>query len=821
MTVGAGANAFENIVGNGLTTGGANAVIDNNIIVGAVTINKVGTTFVGNNVTGTVTVSANNNVIRANNITSTGNYAVDLGSKTGNNVTENRLVAKEYEGDDAVKYVDGNIVKDNYRFPTELSVSVEDIIVGQTAVINVSINKLVTGTVQVIVNGKKYMLNIENGSASVEIPNLIASQYSVGVSYDGDDFVRPSTNSTTFNVAKINSDAIITVTDAKIGEDANVTVAIENATGDVTLIVNGNSNDLHLTEGIAKYTIKSVAPGTYSIVVIYGGDENHEFVSNSTSLVVEKIATEIALDNVTVDWGAPIPIKFTIGEFATGKVFFDFNGDKFVEMLENGTIDIEIECLVHGIYNLSVSYEGDANYESCQKTVQITVNAIDAGLKANASDINVGENATINIEINSEATGAVVVILDKEYAVNIVDGKGYVSFANLANGTYTATVKFAGDNKFAANETVVTFNVLKVEIPSDINVSMDIPEGTTAPEFTVQLPEDATGNFSVTVDGNQTYTQELVNGSATVKVPELAVGDHTIVSSYSGDNKYAGFTSDSKQVTIPKASIPGGEDAINVTAPEGTDSPTYSINLPGATGNLTVTVDGKDNYTEALANGSASVTVPGLSQGDHNITVTYSGDAKFSNLTKDTTFHVPVVKLTKNKDLTVLYTAKSYYKVLVTADGKAVAAGEKVAIKFNGKDYTAKTDKNGYVSFKLPTVAPKSAKYTITATYKGIKVSNKVKVKSIVKAKKVKVKKSKKVNKIKVTLKKVNGKYLKGKKLKLKLKGKTLKAKTNKKGKATFKVKKNVLKKLKVGKKYKYKVTYLKDTVTKKLTVKK
>ena len=70
-------------------------------------------------------------------------------------------------------------------------------------------------------------------------------------------------------------------------------------------------------------------------------------------------------------------------------------------------------------------------------------------------------------------------------------------------------------------------------------------------------------------------------------------------------------------------------------------------------------------------------------------------------------------------------------------------------------------------------------------------------------------------------MKKVNKKYLKGKKLKLKVKGKTLKAKTNKKGVATFKVKKNILKKLKVGKKYKYKVTYGKDTVTKKIKVKK
>ena len=66
----------------------------------------------------------------------------------------------------------------------------------------------------------------------------------------------------------------------------------------------------------------------------------------------------------------------------------------------------------------------------------------------------------------------------------------------------------------------------------------------------------------------------------------------------------------------------------------------------------------------------------------------------------------------------------------------------------------------------------------------------------------------------------MNGKFLKGKKLTLKIKGKKIKAKINKKGVATFKVKKSVLTKLKVGKKYKYTVTYGKDTVTKKVKVK-
>ena len=60
-----------------------------------------------------------------------------------------------------------------------------------------------------------------------------------------------------------------------------------------------------------------------------------------------------------------------------------------------------------------------------------------------------------------------------------------------------------------------------------------------------------------------------------------------------------------------------------------------------------------------------------------------------------------------------------------------------------------------------------------------------------------------------------------GKTVALKFNGKTYKVKTNKKGVATFTIKKSVLNKLKVGKKYTYKVTYMKDSVNRKITVKK
>ena len=176
--------------------------------------------------------------------------------------------------------------------------------------------------------------------------------------------------------------------------------------------------------------------------------------------------------------------------------------------------------------------------------------------------------------------------------------------------------------------------------------------------------------------------------------------------------------------------------------------------------------------------------------------------------------------ITGNKDVVMLYSAGTAYKVSVTIDGRAVV-GEYVTFKFNGVTKKVKTDSKGYATYKIPTVKPKSSKYAITATYKDVTVKNKVKVNSIVVAKNLKAKKSAKVLKIKVTLKKVNKKYIKGKYVTLKFKGKTYKVKTSKKGVAIFKIKKNVLKKLKVGKKYSYKVSYGKDAVSKKITVKK
>ena len=218
--------------------------------------------------------------------------------------------------------------------------------------------------------------------------------------------------------------------------------------------------------------------------------------------------------------------------------------------------------------------------------------------------------------------------------------------------------------------------------------------------------------------------------------------------------------------------------------------------------NVTTGADGVAKLNEKLAVGKYTVTSLNLVTGEcasNNLTVTG--------------------RIANNKDLVMDYRDGSKFKVQVIGDdGKIVGAGETVVFKVNGVEYNMKTDAKGIASITIRLV-PKT--YTITSTYKGCTVKNKITVKQILKSKNVKVKNSAKKLTLKATLKWSNGKAIKGKKITFKFKGKTYKAKTNKKGIAKVVIKKKVIKKLKAGKKYKFRVKYIDDTITKKVTVKK
>ena len=219
-----------------------------------------------------------------------------------------------------------------------------------------------------------------------------------------------------------------------------------------------------------------------------------------------------------------------------------------------------------------------------------------------------------------------------------------------------------------------------------------------------------------------------------------------------------------------------------------------------------------------------------LAPGIHTWKLEYSGDGYYEPTYLEGAFALgPMDKIDPNITIRADDIEEgSIANILITAINGF--SGD-IQVQVGDKNYSVHV-KNGNAILKVPNLAAntyavkaifngseffkstqKSTSFKVTAKKAPVQVKDKI----TLTLKKVKVKKSAKKLVLTATLK-INGKPVKGKKLTFKFNKKTYKAKTNKKGVAKVTIKKNALKKLKVGKNVKYQVSYGK--VTKKLTAK-
>ena len=218
-------------------------------------------------------------------------------------------------------------------------------------------------------------------------------------------------------------------------------------------------------------------------------------------------------------------------------------------------------------------------------------------------------------------------------------------------------------------------------------------------------------------------------------------------------------------------------------------------------GIVSISVNGK-NQTANVENGTAKFTISNLNAGSYKCVASYYNGVNYTNPTQSADFTVSRQNATiaaKNAAYVINYNGK--YSVVLTDTKGKLRTGKKVTFTLNGKNIgSASTDVNGIATITLTAKILKAAKagnkdlliecsdLNYVAVSKTVKITiNKEKTKLA--AKNIKFKKAKKVKKYTVTLK-AKGKAIKGVKVTLKIKGKTYNAKTNKKGKATFKIKK-------------------------------
>ena len=603
-----------------------------------------------------------------------------------------------------------NAVGDSGKFSVAkvdsiIDVAVSDIKVGEDAVISVKLLSDATGSVTVTVNGKDYTETVVNGVANVKVADIKAGTYDVAVKYSGDNNYNAAVATSSFTVSKVDSTMDVTVNDIVFGGDLIVDAVLpDDATGEVVITVNGVDYPVPIVDGKATGTIGGLAAGDYTVTVKYAGDDKYTGVEITEGVNVAKAQPVLGVVIADVDYGNGFVIEATLTGVnsapLSGNVIVTVAGKEYTVKVTDGKGIATGDKLAAGTYGFAAAWAGNDNYNAVVENGDFKVNKIDSTVAVNADDIKVGENVTVTVNVPTDATGDVIIIVDGvDYTVAIENGKAVKTIADLKANDYTVTVKYSGDNNYNANQNTTEFTVSKI---SDYNMNITVPEFKEGVNSTINvvLPKDATGTVTVEI-GGKNYTANVTDGVANVIIPGLGVGDYNITTTYSGDAKYDLMTKKGNITVIPNVDVNLDVDDVVMVYHDGTRLVAKLTDYQGkpiVNATIYFNINGVNYARTTDANGTASIAL-NLESGAYPVIVAYNGSASYSKISKNITVTInpsiiadDLVKMYKND---TKFSAK-----FLGSDGK-VLANTTVKFNINGVLYTRTTNNDGVGSLAI------------------------------------------------------------------------------------------------------------------------
>ena len=613
--------------------------------------------------------------------------------------------AAAWAGDDNYNIVTENGDFKVNKIDSSVAVNVNNIKVGEELTITVNVPSDATGDVTVSVDGKEYKVAIENGKAVKTISGLKADDYTVTVKYAGDNNYNAAVAASSFTVSKVDSTMDVTVNDIVFGGDLIVDAVLpDDATGEVVITVNGVDYPVLIVDGKATGTIGGLAAGDYTVTVKYAGDDKYVGVEITEGVNVAKAQPVLGVVIADVDYGNGFVIEATLTGVnsapLSGNVIVTVAGKEYIVEVTDGKGIFAGDKLAAGTYGFAAAWAGNDNYNAVVENGDFKVNKIDSTVAVNADDIKVGENVTVTVNVPTDATGDVIIIVDGvDYTVAIENGKAVKTIADLKANDYTVTVKYSGDNNYNANQNTTEFTVSKI---SDYNMNITVPEFKERVNSTINvvLPKDATGTVTVEI-GGKNYTANVTDGIANVIIPGLGVGDYNITTTYSGDAKYDLMTKKGNITVIPNVDVNLDVDDVVMVYHDGTRLVAKLTDYQGkpiVNATIYFNINGVNYARTTDANGTASIAL-NLESGAYPVIVAYNGSASYSKISKNITVTInpsiiadDLVKMYKND---TKFSAK-----FLGSDGK-VLANTTVKFNINGVLYTRTTNNDGVGSLAI------------------------------------------------------------------------------------------------------------------------
>ena len=326
--------------------------------------------------------------------------------------------------------------------------------------------------------------------------------------------------------------------------------------------------------------------GNYTVEWTTVVDGNYTPATNTSTISVLPIPTEVSIGNVTTYPGedVTIPVIVTIrdNEPFTGKVD--------VIMPDNTTISVDVingtgnvtwhvpEDYTPNTYEDIIKFPESDIYVPSNSTGIIEVVKIPTHIVVGNVTTFAGMEVTIPINVSADDgkqfNGNVTIILPdgSNKTVEIINGTGNVKWfvpEDYSPDKYPDTVRFAGDDRFLPSEGNGTITVVKVPVDVIVgNVTAKPCEDVTIPINVV--PQDGStfnGNVTVELPDGTKKVVEIINGTGSVDwtVPQDYDGDYLVKVTFDGTNIYYPSNGTGIITVIPDKVVP--QDTNQSTIP--------------------------------------------------------------------------------------------------------------------------------------------------------------------------------------------------------------------------------------------------------------
>ena len=315
-----------------------------------------------------------------------------------------------------------------------------------------------------------------------------------------------------------------------------------------------------------------------------------------------------------------------------------------------------------------------------------------------------------------------------------------LTVSDLNATRYSVTANYYDLKNFKFSRQIKTFNVNKIN-PEIIITTNDANVGENA-SVIVNIP-DVEGTVVIKVGNQVIYNDNIVKNGVIIKnIDSLAEGRYQVSVTYNGDNNY-NMASKTDVLTIIQNKILTAITANDITVTYGKESyivatlkDMYGTSL--ANKNVSIYFNSLNSILTTDDNGQVKLKISNAKANTYNAVITFVADDTYAGSTKTVKISIinPAVKTKITLSLKKVKVKKSAKKLTIKAalkiNGKA-AEKVKVKFKFNGKKYTAKTNKKGVAKITIKQKILKKLKVgkkvKYQATYGKITVKKSVKVK--------------------------------------------------------------------------------------------